>query len=86
MWGRWPAWHVGAVVSRDQTRLAGVSTSFGHQVRSLRWPPSVAINFAAIHWTIDVGGVDYDALDLATQAVDAWDVWLTGHGLLPLPT
>jgi hypothetical protein len=39
----------------------------------------------AIHWKIDVGGVEREALELASQAVADWDAWLTGHGLLPPP-
>jgi hypothetical protein len=56
------------------------------QTQGARLPVTLPFHFAATHWKVDVGGVEHDALDLATQAVTDWDTWLTGHMLLPLPT
>jgi hypothetical protein len=56
------------------------------QSRGARLPATLPFHLAANHWTVDIDGVDHDALDLATPAVDAWQAWLTRHGLLPLPT
>jgi hypothetical protein len=50
-----------------------------------RFPMSFPFHFEANHWTIDIGGVEHDAHDLAAQAIADWDVWLTRHGLLPRP-
>jgi hypothetical protein len=56
------------------------------QTQGARFPMTLPVHFAAVHWKVDVGGVEHDAVDLATQAVADWDAWLTGVGLLPLPT
>jgi hypothetical protein len=56
------------------------------QSQGARLPATFPINLAAIHWTVDVGGIEHDALVLAADAIADWDAWLTGHGLLPLPT
>jgi hypothetical protein len=56
------------------------------QSRGARLPATLPANLGANHWTIDVGGVGHDALDLARQAIADWDTWLAGHGMLPLPT
>jgi hypothetical protein len=56
------------------------------QSQGAKFPMTFPFHFAANHWTIDVGGDEYDALDLSTQAISDWDTWLTGHSLLPLPT
>lgn len=42
-------------------------------------------HLGANHWKIDIGGVEHDALELATQAIADWDAWLSRYGLLPLP-
>lgn len=56
------------------------------QSQGVTLPFTLPGNLAANHWTIDVGGVDHDALNLAADAVADWDRWLTGHNLLPLPS
>ena len=56
------------------------------QSQGARLPATLPFHFAANHWDVDVGGVQFDALDLATQAIADWDTWLTEHGLLPLST
>jgi hypothetical protein len=49
------------------------------QTQGGRFPATFPINFGANHWTIDVGGVEHYALDLAATAIADWDTWLTGH-------
>ena len=53
------------------------------QSRGAKLPATLPIYLGANHWTIDVGGVEHDALNLAHQALADWDAWLTGHGLTP---
>jgi hypothetical protein len=47
-------------------------------------PFTLAASFAN-YWVIDIRGRRWDALELAAQAVEDWDTWLTDHGV-PLPT
>ncbi|MFB1297332.1 hypothetical protein ACAG24_017620 [Mycobacterium sp. pW049] len=44
--------------------------------------------YSTVVWTLDADGIEYDALEIATQAVDDWDTWLTAHGfsIPPPPT
>ena len=51
------------------------------------FPRTFPHHFSANHWKIRtrVTGVEYNALDIAKDAVDAWDAWLPNNGL-PLPT
>ncbi|OMC38333.1 hypothetical protein A5740_27320 [Mycobacterium sp. GA-1841] len=54
------------------------------QVQGAKFPRSLPFHFAATHWTIRVGEDERDVLELATEAVAAWDSWLHEYGLLPL--
>jgi hypothetical protein len=51
------------------------------QTQGARFPMTFPFHFGAFHFTIDVGGVDQNGLDVARRAVGDWDTWLTGHGL-----
>jgi hypothetical protein len=51
------------------------------QSQGARFPMKLPFHFAANHWRIDVGGVDHDAFNLATQAVADRDTWLAGRGI-----
>lgn len=64
---------------------AGGPAQVTGQSQGARFPMTLPFHFAANHWTIDVGGVEHDALTLAGAAVADWDAWLTGHGV-PLPS
>ncbi|MBB5166710.1 hypothetical protein [Mycobacterium sp. AZCC_0083] len=55
------------------------------QTQGARFPMTLPFHFAANHWTINVGGAEHDALDLANRAVADWDAWLTARGIA-LPT
>lgn len=53
-----------------------------------RLPATLPFHFTANHWKIraraSASGNEHYALDVAKDAVDAWDAWLPTHGL-PLP-
>jgi hypothetical protein len=55
------------------------------QTQGATLPAKLPFHFGANHFKIDVGGVQRDALDVATDAIADWDAWLTGHGV-SLPT
>lgn len=73
------------VLTRPPYTPGGPAEVTGH-TQGLKLPFTLPGHFETNHWTIDVGGVEHDALDLAAQAVADWDTWLTGHGSLPLPS
>lgn len=73
------------VLTRQPYTPGGPAEVTGH-TQGARFPMTLPFHFAANHWTINVGGDEHDALMLAARAVADWDTWLTGHGLLPLPT
>ncbi|OMC05601.1 hypothetical protein A5733_19685 [Mycobacterium sp. NS-7484] len=54
------------------------------QVQGATFPMKLPFHFSANHWRIRVGEDERDALELATEAVAAWDRWLHEYGLLPL--
>ena len=52
-----------------------------------RFPMTLPFHFSANHWKIRLRatGDEYYALNVAKDAVDAWDAWLPKNGL-PLPS
>ncbi|MDG4669187.1 hypothetical protein [Mycobacterium sp. 236(2023)] len=42
--------------------------------------------YSTVAWTLEADGIEYDALTVATQAVDDWDTWLAANGFrIPPP-
>ena len=72
-------------VDRYQPRTGDVDTAIVSQSATVRPAPVGSGRSAAapLHsWSVSSGGEDYDALELACQVVQAWDVWLGDQGLL----
>ena len=83
---------MGTLLAKSSIPLAGLPKSLSTRKvpRSRRLP----FTFSANHWKIRAraSGDEYYALNVAKDAVDAWDAWLPSNGLplpsngLPLPT
>jgi len=71
--------------ARHPPRTGDVNTAIVSQSVTVRPAPVGSGRPAAapLHsWSVSSGGEDYDAVELARQVVQAWDVWLGDQGLL----
>lgn len=76
------------LVLTKRSYITGTTTGHAEvvdQIQGAKLPFQLPVNLGANHFTIDVGGVQRDGLDLADDAIADWDAWLTNHGV-PLPT
>ncbi|WP_142280274.1 hypothetical protein [Mycobacterium paraense] len=65
-------------------RRRGHARAVAH-TQGARLPFRFPVHFGANYFTIEVRGVQRDALDVARDAVADWDTWLKSHGVR-LPT
>jgi hypothetical protein len=60
----------------------GYATVLSH-TQGIRLPAKLPASFSTNHWTISAAGDMFDVVELADQAVAAWDKWLKSYNLLP---